>query len=547
MVPLLFILNLLLLTSEQKCYSLGYEIKCIGVNTMTDRYSAIRQAFHEPEINAQLFNSQFGLEAKKHRVLTNGRASRYPYPAALRSRKHNLYLNSGFTDNMIDFETEPVVGSKAAVRQLKMLEQIMISQLHEDERLWPLSLAPAPVYQHDLDYLVTDNSKPWTQANHDYLGKKYGITQEIMGDVHVNYSLAPGLVQTLYQRFYTDEYDSLVDFQNHLYFKLAQSFVLYQWLFTYLYGASPVSEDMKLPEKLDLPVRSLRSSDYGDDNLPNEQIGYDSLESHFAQLQQYLDDGTYYSLKEFFGPVRCRRHNQDNKDLQGMLDHGINYLEFRSFDLDPLSRTGVSDDTINFLELLMLDSIISPLPDNLSERLAAARKLNNEVALQQPKEQTPEMRAEADKLIDELQKLVDEFNAPKEYRMALKFVQRRVDDPSLTISGQLADQIENGNLLSFGLKLANDRFTANMNLTHPLQAVSETYSDSVQQILRAAIELGVNVKLADTNVTLSVDDHQESYGATGEFTFPDGPRAFVLNAFPEAKAFQEDSDEDEAE
>ena len=41
---------------------------------------------------------------------------------------------------------------------------------------------------------------------------------------------------------------------------------------------------------------SLRCSDYGDDNLPNEQVGYNSLEEHFAKLQQFLDDGTYYSI-----------------------------------------------------------------------------------------------------------------------------------------------------------------------------------------------------------------------------------------------------------
>ncbi|MDM8304290.1 glutamate--cysteine ligase [Limosilactobacillus vaginalis] len=506
---------------------------------MADRYAVIRQALSEPELNAKLFTSEFGLEAKKHRVLTNGRASRYPYPEALRSRRHNLYLNSGFTDNMIDFETSPVVGSKNAVRQLKMLEQIMVGQLHEDERLWPLSLAPAPVYNHDLDYLMTANTKSWDQANHDYLGKKYGITQELLGDVHVNFSLNKELLKALYEQFYKDEYHSLVDFQNHLYFKMAQCFVLYQWLFTYLYGASPVSEDVNVPEHLELPVRSLRCSDYGDDNLPNEQVSYNSLEEHFSKLQQFLDDGTYYSIKEFFGPVRCRRHNQDVGDLQGMLTKGINYLEFRSFDLDPLSRTGVSDDTINFLELLMINTLVKPLPDNLPEKLATARKLNNEVALQKPKEQTPEMHEAAIKIIAELQDLVDEFNAPREYRLALKFVQRRVDDPALTISGQLADQIENGNLLSFGLKLANDRFTANMNMSHPLQAISNEYSDDTQRLIKAAIELGVNVSFDDDGVTLTVGDHDETYEAQGEFDFPDGPRKYILDTFPEAIKFQE--------
>lgn len=509
---------------------------------MTGKYDAIKAALKEPAMNAKMFACRFGLEVKKHRVLTNGRASRYPYPVNLRSRRHNLYLNSGFTDDMLDFETEPVVGSKRAVRHLKALEQIMIAQLHEDERLWPLSMAPAPLYQNDLEFLETDFSKPWDQANHDYLGKKYGIAQEILGDVHVNFSLDNDLVKELYQRFYTDRYPSQTDFQNHLYFKLAQSFYLYQWLFTYLFGASPVTEDMpqSFPDDLQLPVRSLRCSNYGDDNLATEQVTYASLEEHFEQLQKYIDNGNFYSLKEFFGPVRMRRHNHDNNDLMGILKNGINYLEFRNFDLDPLSRTGISDDTINFLELLLLDSLVSPLPDDLANRLVEARKLNNEVALQKAKDETDWMKQAANELMLELQKFVEDFNAPREYRMALTFAQRRIDDPSLTISGQLADQLENGNLLSFGLKVANDRYTANIGYQHPLQALSDEYSDDAQRLVRAAIELGIHTRLEQTAIELSVGDHHETYQPDSQFDFSKGPREFVLNVFPEAQAFQEE-------
>lgn len=504
-------------------------------------YDEIKSALKEPALNAKMFACQFGLEAKKHRVLTNGRASQYPYPADLRSREHNIYLNSGFTDDMIDFETPPVVGSKAAVCHLKMLEQIMIEHLHNDERLWPLSMAPAPVYQNDLEYLKTAFTRPWEQANHDYLGNKYGIVKEIMGDVHINFGLNEDLVTTLYDRFYRDQYDSEIDFQNHLYFKLAQAYYLYQWLFTYLFGASPVTEEMplNLPDDLELPVRSIRASEYGDDNKASERITYDSLEQHIEQLQAYLDNGTFYSLKEFFGPVRLRRHNQDNQDLKGALAQGINYLEFRNFDLDPLSRAGVSDDTINFLELLLLDTLVSPLPENLTERLAKARQLNNEVALQKPKDETDWMKEAANNLIAELEGFVEEFNAPREYKLALTFAKRRVEDPSLTISGQLADRIENGNLLSFGLKIANDRYTNNINYQHPLQAISADYSDDVQRLLRAAIELGVEFELQPDMVTLFVGGHKEMYQAQEELDFSKGPRDFVLQAFPEAAKLQE--------
>ena len=106
-----------------------------------------------------------------------------------------------------------------------------------------------------------------------------------------------------------------------------------------------------IPEDLELPVRSLRCSDYGDDNFTNEQVTYTSYDQHFTELKHFMDNGTYYSMKEFFGPVRLRRHNHDMHDIDGALQEGIDYLEFRNFDLDPLSRTGISDDTINFLIL----------------------------------------------------------------------------------------------------------------------------------------------------------------------------------------------------
>ncbi|GGI63566.1 glutamate--cysteine ligase [Limosilactobacillus caviae] len=502
-------------------------------------YDQLKAALKQPSLNAKLFSSKFGLEAKKHRILTNGRASRYPYPENLRSRQYNIYLNSGFTDDMMDFETAPVVGAKNAVRQLKMLEQIAISNLRSDERLWPLSMAPGPTYQHDLEYLQTAFTKTWDQQTHDYLGKKYGIVQEILGDVHVNFGLDDELINELYQRFYVEQYPNRIDFQNHLYFKLAQNFYLYQWLFTYLYGASPVSMDMphSIPEDLQLPVRSLRCSDYGDDNFADEQVTYASYDQHFAELKQFMNDGTYYSMKEFFGPVRLRRHNTRNID--DALREGINYLEFRNFDLDPLSRTGISDDTINFLELLLLNSIISPLPDDLPARLAEVKKRNNEVALQKPKDQLPWMHEAAIKLIAELQNFIIEFNAPREYQLALKFVRRRVDDPSLTISGQLADQLDDGDLLSFGLKIANDRYTKNINFQHPLQAISDAYSDDVQRLVKAAIELGVQVDLQPGQVILHVGDHEESYDAQADFDFSRGARDVIISDFPEVKDFQE--------
>ncbi|MED7618706.1 UNVERIFIED_CONTAM: glutamate--cysteine ligase, partial [Bifidobacterium breve] len=50
---------------------------------MMDRCAAMREAMHEPELRAKLFAGSFGMRMQAHRVLTDGRASRYPYPSQL--------------------------------------------------------------------------------------------------------------------------------------------------------------------------------------------------------------------------------------------------------------------------------------------------------------------------------------------------------------------------------------------------------------------------------------------------------------------------------
>ena len=72
-----------------------------------------------------------------------------------------------------------------------------------------------------------------------------------------------------------------------------------------------------------------------------------------------------------------------------------------------------------------------------------------------------------------------------------------------------------------------------------MQAISDVYSDDVQQLVKAAIELGVQIDLQPTQVVLYVGDHQESYNAQATFDFSKGARDVILSYFPEVQDFQE--------
>lgn len=286
-----------------------------------------------------------------------------------------------------------------------------------------------------------------------------------------------------------------------------------------------------MPEHIQLPVRSFRNSTYGYDNLPAERPSYVSLDGFVDQISKYLEDGTYYGPQEFFGPVRLHGKHDDDS-LRQIVKDGIQFISFRSFDLDPFAKGGISEDTLNFLELFMLYTLVSPMPENLSEKMQQAIERNNEVALQAPDEQTDWMREEAMNLIEKLGEFCEQFHAPREYKLALSFVKRRVEDPTLTIGGQVAEKLAKGDLLSFGLKIANDRYTSFVRSTHPLQALASQYSDSVQKLIKIAIMNGVHVEFGDP-LKLRVGERIETFEAQADLDLSRGAQDYLLNMFPE--------------
>ncbi|WP_442761043.1 glutamate--cysteine ligase [Paucilactobacillus nenjiangensis] len=482
----------------------------------------------------KLFEGFFGLEQEEHRVTADGRISRYPYPTKFGSRKNHPYLQSDFTDSMLELITEPTKGGREAVKNLKMLQQIVNAQLHDDERIWPLSMPPK-LEEDDEEFIHQDFHRDWYQDYRDYLEQKYGAKYEIIAGSHVNFSVNDTLLYQLYQADNGENFESVADLRNHMYFKLSQYFVLYRWFFTYLYGASPITENPleHLPADLEFPVRSLRNSSLGYANRENETITYDSLTEQTAQLKQFVADGTFYSTQEFYGPVRLKGMTHDD-DIDEMLEEGVTYLEFRSFDLDPFSRSGVSDDTLDMLELLMGYCLVSVVPTDIKEQLRHAADKNEEVALQNPLEQPEWLVEEANQLLDNLAAFVEEYDAPKKYSFAIEIARKRVRNPALTISGQLLARIEDDSLEAFGLKIANDRYQKLHALELPLEVISKEYSVVAQELIKAAILLGIRVKLFN-GIKLTHGSHHEWFENHPRLEFPNGARDYLLKMFPEIK------------
>ncbi|MGY3743498.1 glutamate--cysteine ligase [Leuconostoc inhae] len=448
-----------------------------------------------------LYAGRFGIEIEEHRVQTGSKTlSRHPHPDTLGDRRVQPYFQTDFSESLEEVVTAPKSSSAKALTHLHELQLMLNEELVDDEIIWPLSMPPY-LTNDDVNFLNTHFDRPWYQEYRDILLSRYGSFQHIMAGVHVNFSPSDDVI-TWYRQRNNIASHSLA--KNNLFFQIAQQVTGYRWILTYLFGASPVSENPadNIPnDRYALqPVRSWRASDFGFANRPEITVDYTDFQTHVDQIQKHIIDGDFYDKSEFYGPVRLKAPG----NMTDLVNNGAEYMEFRMFDIDPFTQDGISQNALSFLHLLIIDAIVNPTTWEQST-LDDARTRNQIVALQHPNEQLPDNAiAYADDLFLRLEKLVQSapISQKNDFQSALSFARSAVKQPKLTIGAQLSKAIENESLIPFGLqqgaKISAQRHqnTWSQTLQHmPTQ---------LQQVYIQAHKLGFDTHMDSTEQTLNI-------------------------------------------
>ena len=140
---------------------------------------------------------------------------------------------------------------------------------------------------------------------------------------------------------------------------------------------------------------------------------------------------------EYYSAVRPKRTAKSGeKPIHALESRGVEYIEVRCLDLDPFSPVGVSEAQVDFLDLFLLDCLLSESPriddaecsmldDNYKDVVAKGR--SRELTLCRAGERTPIGEA-ATAILDRLEPLaemLDGWNGGEVYRKALS-AQREV-------------------------------------------------------------------------------------------------------------------------
>lgn len=335
--------------------------------------------------------------------------------------------------------------------------------------------------------------------------------------------------------------EQLKDFISTKYFGLIRNFRRNSWLLHYLFGASPAicgsflegqQHDLETFKEhtLYLPyATSLRMSDLGYQNNAQAEliVCYNTIENYVETLSQAItqpvdayediglqdENGQYKQLNtsllqienEYYSDIRPKRiGNGDEKPLQALANHGVEYIEVRCTDINPFLTLGMDETHIHFLDLFLTHCLFIDSPkindeeyqaikDNQHEAVMRGRdpelKLNNNGEMISLRQWGAELLSEMATLATSM----DEAAGNKQYSNALAKQQAKIDDDSLTPSAQYLARMKAEDLefAQLTLKLAEER------ATEFRQPLNETLNQEMQQQAQQSLMQQAEIEAGD--------------------------------------------------
>ena len=471
----------------------------------------INQLFQKLEATSPILQANFGIERESLRVNRQGKLAHTPHPSCLGARSFHPYIQTDFCEFQMELITPVAKSTTEARRFLGAITDVAGRSISKDEILWPLSMPPR-LKAEEVQVARLEND--FERHYRNYLAEKYGTKLQAISGIHYNMELGKDLVEALFQEI--DQTD-MITFKNALYLKLAQNYLRYRWVITYLFGAAPTAEQGFFDQEVPEPVRSFRNSDHGYVNKEEIQVSFASLEDYVSAIERYIEQGDLIAEKEFYSAVRFR----GQKVNRSFLDKGITYLEFRNFDLNPFERIGISQDTMDTVHLLLLAFLWLDAPENVDQALTQGHALNEKIALSHPLEPLPS-EAETQNITTALDQLVQHFGLGDYHQGLVKQVKDAFADPSQTLAAQLLPHIKDKSLADFALDKALAYHDYDWTAHYALKGYEEMEL-STQILLFDAIQKGIHFEILDEQdqfLKLWHKDHVE-YVKNGNMTSKD--------------------------
>ena len=477
----------------------------------------IQQIIKQHHLELLFQQGSFGIEKESQRVHLDGSIVTSLHPKAFGNRRFHPYIQTDFAESQLELVTPPMKKLEDTLRWLSAIHEVTLRTLPEDEFIFPFSMPAGLPPEEHIKVAQLDNQED--VAYREHLVQSYGKYKQMVSGIHYNFQIDPKFIDALFHA--QNETQSAVDFQNDFYLKIAKNFLRYQWILLYLFSATPTVEDKYFrgnsPLKPHQYVRSLRSGKYGYVNDPKIHVSYDSLQEYVETLEHWVKSGDLIAEKEFYSSVRLR----GAKKARDLLEKGIQYLEFRLFDLNPFAPYGMELADAKFIHyFILLMAWLDDTADQEGIKLGKARLA--EVAWEDPREQSV-YAVEGELVLLEMLKMLEQLNVSDEIKTIVKDKLGQFSDPSQTLCAKVVAEIEQvGSYQQLGADIAQSNKAKAFERFYALTAF-DNMELSTQALLFDAIQKGLKIEILDERdqfISLQFGDHLE-YVKNGNMTSHD--------------------------
>lgn len=462
---------------------------------------------------------EIGIEREALRTVEDYKLALTNAPEPLGKRADHPYLITDFSESQPELITPVATSIEEIMDWLAALHDVYIRSMEESEYLWPFSMPN--ILPKDKDIPIIDVTEQFEIDYREYLAKHYGKQLQMISGIHFNFSFSDQFIGEMYKN--NNESESYKDFKDGVYLKLARNFLRYHWLITYLYGAAPYAHDSFYEsethpkEKPTEYMRSIRNSSYGYHNFTDVHVPLTSTEEYGRKVQELVKNKIISEEREYYGDARLKGFGSSVQDI---IDQGIAYVEYRSIDVNPYSEFGLTKEQIEFLHLFSMAMIW--IDDNANEdEIKEGDEYNLTVATEEP-DQVTKYKDEGLRILDVMEEIVKEAQLPESYFTEVLRAKDAMENPELTLSKQVVNELENTPYLELGEKIGKAYKAEAYDKPFLLRGFTNMEMSS-QLVLFDAIQRGLKVRVLDQQdqfLELSFKDHVE-YVRNGNQTSQD--------------------------
>ena len=280
----------------------------------------------KPAIRPFALEGKFGLEREALRVTADRRMAQTPHPFP----PDHPHIVRDFCENQTEINTGVHPTAEAAVAELHEVDAAIRATIaSQGEHLWTNSNPPPIVDESEVAPARFTGALAGKSKYRDYLAGKYGKRLMAYCGIHVNFSFGERLVSV-----------AGVD-RDELYLHVASQCVKWGWGIVALTAASPAGQ-----------YASVRCSEKGYWNQFIPILDFSSARAYAKSIARYVQDGKLIAPSELYYPIRLKPHGLNN--LLSLAENGIDHIEVRCVDLNPLTGGLVDVRDVEFIHLFFL-------------------------------------------------------------------------------------------------------------------------------------------------------------------------------------------------